>query len=437
MASLSAYMNGEKVGTLVKLSNGAHQFQYARTWVESPLGRPLSLSLPLQYQTIKSDCVINYFDNLLPDLPEVRDRIVARYHAKSRQAFDLLAEVGKDSVGAISLHAEDEELSNFKCLSYEKLSTKRLEQVLCAYRSKIPLGMLEDETDFRISVAGAQEKTALLKIENQWCIPKGSTPTTHIIKLPIGKIHQPNSVLDMSDSVENEYLCLSLAKNLGFNVPNAEIIYANDIKAIAVERFDRRWSNDKSWLLRLPQEDMCQVFGLPSALKYEADGGPGIKAIMDLLMGSSNSLKDRESFMRFQVFQWLIGATDGHAKNFSISINASGSYQLTPFYDVLSAFPMLGGNGLNIRSLKLAMGLKATRGRKYHIDKIYSRHFLDTAKECGFDPDAMETILQDFIRAIPHAIDSVSKSLPYGFPSNISDSIFENTLKINKKITLG
>lgn len=109
MASLAAYMNGEKVGTLVKLSNGAHQFQYARTWVESPLGRPLSLSLPLQYQTIKSNCVINYFDNLLPDLPEVRDRIVARYHAKSRQAFDLLAEVGKDSVGAISLHAEDED----------------------------------------------------------------------------------------------------------------------------------------------------------------------------------------------------------------------------------------------------------------------------------------------------------------------------------------
>ncbi len=98
---------------------------------------------------------------------------------------------------------------------------------------------------------------------------------------------------------------------------------------------------------------------------------------------------------------------------------------------------MLGGNGLNIRSLKLAMGLKATRGRKYHIDKIYSRHFLDTAKECGFDPDAMETILQDFIQAIPHAIDSVSKSLPYAFPSYVSDSIFENALKMNKKITLG
>ncbi|BBM66754.1 serine/threonine protein kinase [Vibrio alfacsensis] len=435
MASLSAYMNGEKVGTLVKLSNGAHQFQYARTWVESPIGRPLSLSLPLQYQTIKSDCVINYFDNLLPDLIEVRDRIAARYQTKSRQTFDLLAIIGKENVGALSFHAEDEIQATTKQLSYETLSAERLKQVLCAHHSKIPLGMIKN--DFRISIPGAQEKTALLKVENDWCIPVNSTPTTHIIKLPIGKIHQPNSVLDMSDSVENEYLCLSLAKCLGFNVPSAEIIYCDDVKAIAIERFDREWSDDKSWILRRHQEDMCQAFGLPSSLKYEADGGIGIKTIMDLLASSSDSLKDRESFMRFQVFQWLIGATDGHAKNFSININSDGNYQLTPFYDVLSAFPMLGGNGLNIRSLKLAMGLKATRGRKYHIDKIYSRHFLDTAKECGFDPDAMETILQDFIRAIPHAIDSVSKSLPYGFPSYVSDSIFENTLKMNKKLTLG
>ncbi len=118
----------------------------------------------------------------------------------------------------------------------------------------------------------------------------------------------------MSDSVENEYLCIQLAKKLGFNVPNVEIIHCDGIKAIAVERFDRKWIKNNTKLLRLPQEDMCQAFGLPSSIKYEADGGPSIKIIMDLLMGSSQSLKDRDAFMRFQVFQWLIGATDGHAK---------------------------------------------------------------------------------------------------------------------------
>ncbi|EQB0367468.1 type II toxin-antitoxin system serine/threonine protein kinase toxin HipA, partial [Shigella sonnei] len=181
---------------------------------------------------------------------------------------------------------------------------------------------------------------------NDWCIPKGITPTTHIIKLPIGEIRQPNATLDLSQSVDNEYYCLLLAKELGLNVPDAEIIKAGRVRALAVERFDRRWNTERTVLLRLPQEDMCQTFGLPSSVKYESDGGPGIARIMAFLMGSSEALKDRYDFMKFQVFQWLIGATDGHAKNFSVFIQAGGSYRLTPFYDIISAFPVLGGTGI-------------------------------------------------------------------------------------------
>jgi serine/threonine-protein kinase HipA len=133
------------------------------------------------------------------------------------------------------------------------LSEKKLERVLSAYQSDIPLGMIAEEDNFRISVAGAQEKTALLRSDEGWCIPTGITPTTHIIKLPIGEIKQPNATLDLSDSVDNEYFCLSLAKALGFDVPNAEIIKAGAIRALAVERFDRRWNTTHSMLLRLPQ----------------------------------------------------------------------------------------------------------------------------------------------------------------------------------------
>lgn len=212
--------------------------------------------------------------------------------------------------------------------------------------------MIREENDFRISVAGAQEKTALLRIGNDWCIPKGITPTTHIIKLPIGEIRQPNATLDLSQSVDNEYYCLLLAKELGLNVPDAEIIKAGRVRALAVKRFDRRWNTERTVLLRLPQEDMCQTFGLPSSVKYESDGGPGIAQIMAFLMGSSEALKDRYDFMKFQVFQWLIGATDGHAKNFSVFIQAGGSYRLTPFYDIISAFPVLGGTGIHISDLK-------------------------------------------------------------------------------------
>lgn len=433
MQKLIAYMNGELVGTLEKHKNGAHTFQYNKSWISNAVARPLSLSLKLQLPTITSDAVINYFDNLLPDSPIVRDRIVARYKASSKQPFDLLKEIGKDSVGAITLLPP--ELPYIKePISYEVLENKKLESVLSAYKSDIPLGMLEEEEDFRISVAGAQEKTALLFVDGRWCIPKGNTPTTHIIKLPIGEIQQANATLDLTDSVENEYLCIELARAMGFAVPNVNIIKIDNIKALAVERFDRRWTKDKAGLLRLPQEDMCQVFGMPSSIKYESQGGPGIAQIMDLLMGSSNALEDRYNFMRFQVFQWLIGATDGHAKNFSIYIDKGGSYRLTPFYDILSAYPLLGGKGLNIRKLKLSMGLKATKGKKYEISKILPRHFLDTAKAANFSQDTMQEIIDEMKDALPKAMLQVSTRLPEDFPKHIADSIFENTQKLVKKI---
>lgn len=363
-----------------------------------------------------------------------RDRIVKRYHAKSRQPFDLLSEIGRDSVGAVTLIPEDETVTR-PIMAWEKLTEARLEEVLTAYKADIPLGMIREENDFRISVAGAQEKTALLRIGNDWCIPKGITPTTHIIKLPIGEIRQPNATLDLSQSVDNEYYCLLLAKELGLNVPDAEIIKAGNVRALAVERFDRRWNAERTVLLRLPQEDMCQTFGLPSSVKYESDGGPGIARIMAFLMGSSEALKDRYDFMKFQVFQWLIGATDGHAKNFSVFIQAGGSYRLTPFYDIISAFPVLGGTGIHISDLKLAMGLNASKGKKTAIDKIYPRHFLATAKVLRFPEVQMHEILSDFARMIPAALDNVKTSLPTDFPENVVTAVETNVLRLHGRLS--
>lgn len=426
---LIAWMNGERIGILTQHSNGAHAFQYDPDWLNSPLARPLSLSLPLQLPVNSSAAVINYFDNLLPDSPLIRDRIVARYQTKSRQPFDLLKETGRDSVGAVMLLPPDETLPDL-VPRFELLNEEKLARVLSAYKMDIPLGMIKDEQDFRISVAGAQEKTALLKTDTGWAIPKGATPTSHIIKLPIGEIKQPAATLDMSESVENEFVCLALARELGFDVPEATIIVAGNIRALAVERFDRRWNADRTRLMRLPQEDICQTFGLPSSLKYESDGGPGIEAIMKLLMGSSQAVTDRYNFMKFQVFQWLIGATDGHAKNVSVFIERGGSYRLTPFYDVISAYPVLGGKGLNLRELKLAMGLKATKGKKYEIDKIFPRHFMQTAKSVKFNQGQMQQIFDEFSDRLPQAIARVKETLPDTIPARISHAIFTHSLKM-------
>lgn len=436
MATLVTWMNNERVGELIKLSNGAHQFRYDRRWIQNPRARPLSLSLPLQFGNITSDAVFNYFDNLLPDSPLVRDRIVKRYQARSKQPFDLLAEVGRDSVGAVTLLPVGDAPATGG-LTWEPLDDVRLDALLTAYRADIPLGMINGQEEFRISVAGAQEKTALLKMDGRWCIPTATTPTTHIIKLPIGEIRQPDAVLDLSESVDNEYLCLALARELGFAVPQAEIITTRSTRALAVERFDRRWAQENTRLLRLPQEDLCQAFGMPSSMKYESDGGPGVAQIMAFLLGSSEALKDRYDFMKFIVFQWLIGATDGHAKNFSIFLQPGGSYRLTPFYDIISAFPVLGGAGLHISDLKLSMSLKATKGRKTEIQTIYPRHFLATAKEVGFAQQQMLEILRYFADNLPRAVDAVRASLPGDFSPTVSQAIISHTLRNHARLQSG
>lgn len=172
----------------------------------------------------------------------------------------------------------------------------------------------------------------------------------------------------------------------------------------------------------------------PLLVTPATQGGPGKAEIMKLLMGSSNALEDQYDFMRFQAFQWIIGATDGHAKNFSIFIERGGSYRLTPFYDILSTYPLLGGTCLNIRKLKLAMGLKATKGNKYEIHKILPRHFLDTAKAVNFSQVKMQTILGDLKEQLPKAILQLKGKLPDDFPKHISDLIFDNSMERLKRI---
>ncbi|EFN0584790.1 autotransporter outer membrane beta-barrel domain-containing protein [Escherichia coli] len=133
--------------------------------------------------------------------------------------------------------------------------------------------------------------------------------------------------------------------------------------------------------------------------------------------------------------QWLIGATDGHAKNFSVFIQAGGSYRLTPFYDIISAFPVLGGTGIHISDLKLAMGLNASKGKKTAIDKIYPRHFLATAKVLRFPEVQMHEILSDFARMIPAALDNVKTSLPTDFPENVVTAVESNVLRLHGRLS--
>lgn len=434
MNTLDVYMNGLKVGEYTRTNSGANQFHYDESWLSSPGRRSISLSLPLQTARHSGAEVYNFFDNLLPDNREIRNRIVARFHADSTEPFDMLAQIGRDCVGAIQLVAHNSPQPDVKRINSKPLTDKQVAKILKGYQSKAPLGMLRDETDFRISLAGAQEKTALLLRNNQWHLPLDSTPTSHIIKLPIGEIKSHDRVIDMAQSVENEYLCSKIASAYGFDVANSEIIAPDGMKALAVERFDRKLSADGSWIIRLPQEDFCQVTGTSPARKYETDGGPTIARIMSELLGSSQPLKDRHTFMRAQVLFWLLGATDGHAKNFSVFIERENQYRLTPLYDILSSFPAVSKKGLHEKDLKLAMSLKGSRGRKYECRMIRRKHFLETANEVGFSTSAMNEILDEMAALTETVIQNVTDALPTGFPNTISDPIFEGMRRYAQRL---
>lgn len=430
MNRLAIWMNGELVGWWSRSRAGTHTLTYAPEWQRSPRRRSLSLSLPMtSHGVLRGPAVESYFDNLLPDDSNLRERLRRRYGLKSASAMDLLSQVGRDCVGAVQLLPPDRLPEGVRQVQARRLTAdqvgRHIDRMLSG-RSGPGMGAVDDDDDevddFRISIAGAQEKTALLKIKGRWYLPRGSTPTTHILKLPLGMVG--NRRLDLTTSVENEWLCLSLLGRIGLPVASAEIGTFGQHKALVVERFDREWKDGATWLARLPQEDLCQATGTSSGNKYESNGGPGIDRCLRLLAGSSDE-NDGAIFLLTQVAFWMLGATDGHAKNFSIFLSARDAYQLTPLYDVLSAWPAMGPghNQIPRQKLKLAMSVRLKNAHS-NIDRILPRHWLQLcAGHRHAGADAIALLAQNTLRAL----DGMGNALPADFPLSVWDPIYANT----------
>lgn len=427
---LSILMNGILVGNFEKTSKNGYTFAYHPTWLDTPGARPISLSLPLFNQIFTGDVVYNFFDNLLPDNTQIRARIQAKFRIATNQPFDLLAGIGRDCVGAIQIIDGDVPLFK-KEINSESLNNNEIASILRGYAS-YPLGMTDNTSEFRISITGAQEKSAFLYHKRKWCRPLRETPTSHIFKLPIGYIQHQN--MDLSDSCENEWLCSKIFETFGLPVAKCEVLYFEDVKTLVVERFDRKLSQDKTWLMRLPQEDMCQALNVSPNLKYQADGGPGIKEIMNLLLGSSTPEEDRDNFFRCQVLFWLLAAIDGHAKNFSLFIEPEGKFRLTPFYDIMSAYPLIAKKQLQKQKIKMAMALKG-ESNHYHWHNIQRRHFIGAAKDSNYSTEKAEILLDEILAKTDAVIKIVSAELPDAFPKQISQPIFEGMQLIKRRLT--
>ncbi len=412
---LRVYQNNRLVGHLLKEPSGAIEFRYDEAWLSRETAFPVSLSLPLREDAWRGQPVAAVFENLLPDSDTLRKRVADKVGAAGYDAYSLLAAIGRDCVGALQFIAGDTEVpGDSTAISGDPIDEEAIEQLL-ENLVQAPLGLSRDE-DFRISIAGAQEKTALLRAGNQWLKPGGTTPTTHIFKTPIGQL--PNGI-DLSNSVENEFYCLRLIAHLGLPVTRAEILTFGRAKALVVERFDRTWSNGH--LLRRPQEDCCQALSVPPARKYQSDGGPGMVDIANLLKGSDTPADDLRTLFQAQLVFWLIGATDGHAKNFSVFLHQRGGYTLTPLYDVLTAQPSFDARQIGRRQMKLAMSVGDNR--HYRIDEIVPRHFVQTGACASVSKSLVRTAIEDVAARMNGAIAALEKELPAGFPQELHESI--------------
>jgi serine/threonine-protein kinase HipA len=379
-------MNGETVGFWQIDRHNQDQFHYQADW-----RRPLSLSMPVQSRPYRGPVVSAFFDNLLPNLPAVRTRLAARLGVKSCAPWHLLSELGRDCAGAVQLIPEGIPRGESR-VSGVPLKSETLEKFLRISPRTPIFRCLKHH--FRVALAGVQEKTALLFYQGQWRLPPQSPPPTHLVKLAAPTY-----------SVENEYLCHQVLRAYGIPTVTSQLHQGT----LAVERFDRRWSSDGTRLLRIPTEDFCQALAVPCARRYERDGGPGIKAIMDLLLGSSQAQEDRLDFFRTQVVYWLLGALDGHAKNFSLFLEAGGRFRLAPRYDVVSSYP---------NPTTMAM---AVHGHDQWSQITY-QHWLHQAKACKLKAQVPQ-LIEQVIQQTPQVIATVRSQLPWSFPSSVADTI--------------
>ncbi|MFC7047934.1 type II toxin-antitoxin system HipA family toxin [Emcibacter nanhaiensis] len=426
--ALDLYVGLSKVGTYTRASTGATSFRYDEDWLVSKRAFPISLSLPLSDRIWSGDSIASVFDGLLPDDQAVREAIAAREGADSAGTFDLLTAIGRDCVGALRFVPEGEDPGEPTKMTYRPISDAEISRRLASL-ARAPLGMAahrdNGEEDFRISIAGMQEKTAFLYAEDRWQLPLGATPTSHIFKPAMRE--GPNGA-DFSDSPWNEWFCLKLCEGFGLASAGAEVQHFNNKPVIIVKRFDRRWQDGV--LYRLPQEDLCQALGVSPARKYESDGGPGILSILEFLNQAASPRADRLTFFKAQIVFWLLAAIDGHAKNFSIFLTPGG-FRLTPMYDVMSAAPY---PELTPQKIKLAMAIGDNR--HYRVHEIVPRHFYQMGKTAGFakvDVDEMfDAVGQTFTEVLEDAVSAADKAC---MPANTRDAIVEGVLARAKLVT--
>ncbi|QHP67914.1 type II toxin-antitoxin system HipA family toxin [Bradyrhizobium sp. LCT2] len=388
---LVALLDGKEVGRVHNDARGRLTFVYDNDWRETRGAYPISLSMPLAAEEHGPSAVQAFLWGLLPDNERVLDRWAKKFQVSARNVFALISHVGEDCAGAIQFVTPErlEVLRSGADDKVEWLDEAAIAKRLQALREDHAAWRLPRDTG-QFSLAGAQPKTALLLQKGRWGIPSGRIPTTHILKPPTGHF---------DGHAENEHICLNLARNLGLPAAETNVMRFEKEIAIVVDRYDRQLSGND--VVRVHQEDMCQARGILPTKKYQSEGGPAPADIIELLRThSSNSADDIDTFTDALGFNWLIGGTDAHAKNYSLLLASGPTVRLAPLYDIASILPY---DDVDLQKMKLAMKI----GGEYKLSQIGAREWQKFARETRFDADKVIAGLKSLAELLPDNITDV------------------------------
>ena len=398
---LTVLIDGSPIGALVQDQRGHFRFGYDDGYRQLAAAVPLSLSMPLSIAEHGDKAVRPFLWGLLPESDDTLAQWGKRHGVSSRNPFALLSHIGEDLQGAIQMVAPDrvadlKKREGITFLSRDALATSFAELI------RDPGATQFAEGGGQFSLAGAQRKKALYLVNGRWYEPRGRTPTTHILKPPIP---------GLAGQIENEMFCVRLAPRLRLPAPTCWTEEFGGLSVVVVGRYDRvRLSGrkvlpiDKSGgeVHRIHQEDCCQALKVDPRNKYQRDGGPGIKSIMDLLSASGRPSEDRDRFMRACIYNYVIGGSDAHAKNYGLLLSARGRFRLAPLYDIASWLPY----SKNRKEDRLAMSVDG----HYHFDRIMPRHWEAEARKSGYDAARALAHVRDVLARIPEEAASLLAS---------------------------
>jgi serine/threonine-protein kinase HipA len=432
--SLGVWTNGHRVGRWSVGSQGGHSLAYERAWVESSQGRPLSLSLPFTAggKPLRGARVQWYFEHLLPTAPLARQRLQALCGVASPAAFDLLAALGRDCAGAVQLLPDEADPGDAQRVDGAPLDESDMPRLLDALAAEPGTRPEAGVRVPAVALAGTQAKTALLWHQGRWCLPLGATPSTHILQLPLGA--QAGGAPAFNTSLENEWLCVRLLTEFGFQLPLMRIESVGAHKLLIVERTDRRWV-DERWWARLPDEDLGQATGTPPHQVSESAGGPGLARLLELLRGSDEAAQDRERLLAATVLMWMLAVPDVSAKRFRLRLLPAGHYVLGPLSGVMSAWPVVGRQPSPASLKRLPLGLSPD-GRPIGHDGVTLQAWRGAAQRHALG-SSFDAVLSGLAAWTERAIERVSAELPDRFPTSVSGPVFEGLRRSARVLAAG